>query len=72
MKLDIQVGSKVKVIDRKSKFYRRRGIVSEELIQCSLINPDEYDVVGFVCTLHKDGKNCIRVELKPGQVARIE
>lgn len=72
MKPDIQVGSRVKVIDRKSKFYRWRGTVSEELIQCSLINPDEYDVVGFVCKLRFNDGDSTRVEMKPDQVACIQ
>ena len=72
MKPEIQVGSKIKVTDKKSEWYRWRGVVSEELTQVSLLNPEDYEVVGFICTLHKDGKNGIRAELKPGQVARIE
>ena len=72
MKPDIQVGSKIKVTDKKSEWYRWRGVVSEELTQVSLLNPKDYEVVGFICTLHKDGKNGIRAELKPGQVACIQ
>lgn len=72
MKPDIQVGSKIKVIDRKSKFYRWRGTVSEELTQCSLINPDEYDVVGFICTLRFGDCDPVRTELRPAQVACIQ
>lgn len=72
MKPEIQVGSKIKVTDKKSEWYRWRGVVSEELTQVSLLNPEDYEVVGFICTLHKDGKNGIRAELKPGQVACIQ
>lgn len=72
MKPDIQVGSKIKVTDKKSEWYRWRGVVSEELKQVSLLNPKDYEVVSFICTLHKDGKNGIRAELKPGQVACIQ
>lgn len=72
MKPEIQVGSKIKVTDKKSEWYRWRGVVSEELTQVSLLNPKDYEVVGFICTLHKDGKNGIRAELKPGQVACIQ
>ena len=39
MKPEIQVGSKIKVTDKKSEWYRWRGVVSEELTQVSLLNP---------------------------------
>lgn len=72
-KLDIQVGSKIKVVDKKSPYYRWRGSVSEMLTQANLIDPSAYEVVGFICTIHQSpNSKTERVEMKPGQVACIQ
>lgn len=73
MRPDIQTGSKIKVVDRKSKYYRWRGTVSQELTQCSLLSPDIYDVIGFVCALRSpNGEEQVKVEMKPEQVACVQ
>lgn len=72
-KSEIQVGSKIKVIDKKSSYYRWRGTVSEILTQCSLIDPNDYEVTSFICTLHQvSGAKNEKVEVKPGQIACIQ
>ena len=73
MRPEIQVGSKVKVVDKKSQYYRWRGSVSEELIQCSLIMPEVSEVVGFICTLHSpDQTERKKVEMLPSQLACVQ
>lgn len=72
-KPDIQVGSKIKVVDMNSPYYRWRGRVSEEIVQTSLIDPAYAEVVGFICTLHQSSSDCTeKVEMKPEQVACIQ
>lgn len=75
MKFDFQVGSKIKVIDKKSPYYKWRGSITEELTQSSLFMPNQYDIIGFICTIHQycltDTKN-IKIEFKPDQIACIQ
>ena len=72
MKTDIQVGSKIKVIDKQSPYFRWRGTVSAETLVAERIEGQpKPDVSSFLCTLHLDGKHD-KVELKPEQIACIQ
>ena len=72
MKTDIQVGSKIKVIDKQSPYFRWRGTVSTETLVAERVEGQpKPDVSSFLCTLHLDGK-CDKVELKPEQIACIQ
>ena len=72
MKTDIQVGSKIKVIDKQSPYFRWRGTVSAETLVAERVEGQpKPDVSSFLCTLHLDGKQD-KVELKPEQIACIQ
>ena len=72
MKTDIQVGSKIKVIDKQSPYFRWRGTVSAETLVAERVEGQpKPDVSSFLCTLHLDGKHD-KVELKPEQIACIQ
>lgn len=72
MKPDIQIGSKIKVVDRGSQYYRWRGVVSAE--KCGAVNvfTGVAPVEGFVCTLHNGIESGVKVELKLEQIACIQ
>lgn len=70
---DVQVGSKIKVVDKKSPYYRWRGNVTEEIVQTSLLDPTQNEVVGFICVLNcQEDRHAEKVEMKPGQIACIQ
>ena len=72
MKTDIQIGSKIKVIDKQSPYFRWRGTVSAETLVAERVEGQpKPDVSSFSCTLHLDGKQN-KVELKPEQIACIQ
>lgn len=72
-KPDIQVGSKIKVVDKESPYYRWRGSVFAEIVQPSLIDSACNEAVSFICTLHRNsGDRNEKVEMKLEQVACIQ
>jgi len=75
MKTDIQVGSKVKVIDKKSIAYRLRGTVVEEKYESriSLLTGEMHELLkSFVCDLHDELGKHQKIELFPEQIACIQ
>ena len=76
MNTDLQVGSKVKVIDKHSDYYRFRGtVVAEHLVAERTEGQPKPDVAFFICKLHSYLDNSIVVEnvsLKPDQLDSIQ
>lgn len=73
MNTDINVGSKIKVIDKQSPYYRWRGTASAEtLVSDRIEGQPKPDVSTFTCTLHSAGTSNVSIELKPSQIACIQ
>lgn len=76
MNTDLQVGSKVKVIDRHSDYWRFRGtIVAEHLVAERVEGQPKPDVAFFTCKLHSHLDKDIVIEnasFKPEQLDSIQ
>jgi len=73
MNTDIQIGSKIKVVNRESPYYRWRGLVTgEELVAPRTEGQPKPDIKSFDCTLHNDVQHGVKVNLGINEVECIQ
>lgn len=72
MATDLNIGSKIKVTDKTSKYFRYRGIISADVRSEPTEERPNGEVLEFICTLHNNVENGVKVNLKPDQIECIQ